>query len=279
MPLPLQYFRETHMLGHRCREHMLDSEHFPVLRDARFIWIGRSVLYSPYRIVRLKAVHSHIVVSVQGRGRTMIDGKNVEWKPGQALLAPIGLHHAFEIEGRGPWVFAWAFFDDTSAAPVLRERRNQLIEADGRDFVSAIHMLTREAAGAAQPAMMAALVTLLDVACRRIAGIENVDPRLWRLWEKADADLSRPWNVAELARIACMSEEHLRRLCHKHYQRSPMEYLTHLRLRRASTMLRSSQEKVDYIAQHVGYASMYSFSSAFRRWSGQPPTHFRRQRT
>jgi AraC-like DNA-binding protein len=276
MPLPLKYFSETHMIGHRCREHILDSEHFPVLREAPFIWIGHSVLYSPYRMVRLNAVRSHIVVSISGRGRALIGGKMVDWLPGHALLAPIGLHHAFEIEGRGPWIIAWAFFDDTISAPTLRARHNQLVEANGNDFYSILQMLTREAAGAGQPAMMAALVTLLDVCSRRMAGIKTVDPRLWRLWEKVETDLSRDWNMRELARIACMSEEHLRRLCHKHYQRSPVDYLTHLRLRRASMMLRSSHEKVDLIAQHVGYASMYSFSSAFRRWSGMPPTEFRR---
>ena len=76
--------------------------------------------------------------------------------------------------------------------------------------------------------------------------------------------------------MACMSEEHLRRLCHKHYQRSPMDHLTHLRLRRAGTMLRSSPEKMEEIAHQAGYESVYPFSAAFRRWSGIPPARFRR---
>jgi transcriptional regulator GlxA family with amidase domain len=82
--------------------------------------------------------------------------------------------------------------------------------------------------------------------------------------------------VSELARLACMSEEHRRRLCHEDYQRSPMDHLTHLRLRRAGTMLRSSPEKVEGIAHQAGYASVYCFSAAFRRWSSIPPARFRR---
>ncbi len=84
------------------------------------------------------------------------------------------------------------------------------------------------------------------------------------------------WKVSELARLACMSEEHRRRLCHEDYQRSPMDHLTHLRLRRAGTMLRSSPEKVEGIAHQAGYASVYCFSAAFRRWSSIPPARFRR---
>lgn len=255
---------------------MLDSEHFPVLRNAPFIWVGHSVLRPPYRIVRLHSVHSHILACVAGRGRTLIKGEAVTWRPGQVLLAPIGAHHAFEIQGPEPWEIAWIFYDDQEAAPALRRQEPELIEADSTDFVSAVHLLTREAAGAAQPAVMEALVTLLDAHARRLAGTDAVDPRLWRLWRRVEADLAGDWSVAAMARVACVSEEHLRRLCHVHYQRSPSDHLTHLRLRRAATLLRSSPDKLEEIALKVGYGSVYSFSTAFRRWSRVPPAHFRR---
>jgi AraC-like DNA-binding protein len=41
-------------------------------------------------------------------------------------------------------------------------------------------------------------------------------------------------------------------------------------------MLRSSPDKMEEIAHQAGYASVYSFSAAFRRWSGIPPARFRR---
>jgi AraC-like DNA-binding protein len=270
------FFRETHLIGRRCQERMLDSEHFPVLRNAPFIWVGLSTLRAPYRMVRLRSVHSHIVVSVDGSGRTLVGGKAVEWQPGRALLAPVGAHHAFEIDGAGPWSIAWVFYDDTVAKPSIPLRQPELVDADGRDFVATIQMLVREAAGAAQPAAMAALVALLDTHARRLVGIDRIDQRLWRLWSAVEEDLARDWTVPALAKLACVSTEHLRRLCHRHYGRSPLDHLTHLRLRRASTMLRATPEKLEEIALRVGYGSVYSFSTAFRRWSGVPPARFRR---
>lgn len=255
---------------------MIDSRNFPVLRNAPFIWIGYCVLYAPYRMVRLSSVHSHVVACVAGRGRTVIDGKVRQWSPGQVLLGPVGAYHAFEPDGPGPWTIAWIFFDDHISAPALRLREAQLVERDATDFISSVDMLTREALGAAQPAVMEALVTLLNAQARRLVGGEAVDLRLWRLWGEVESDLAHGWTVAELARRASMSEEHLRRLCHRHYQRSPMDHLTHLRLRRAGTTLRSSSEKMEEVARQVGYASVYSFSAAFRRWSGVPPARFRR---
>lgn len=254
---------------------MMDSEHFPVLKNAPFIWIGRSELRAPYRMVRLSSVHSHLIVSLSGRGRTLIDGKSVEWTPGKVMLGPVGVHHAFEVDGPGPWNIAWVFFDDRVDAPALPGKKAQLIEADTEDFVSVLYMLIREAAGAAQPVVMEALVALLNIHARRIAGSTSVDSRILRMWMKVEADLVNDWSMPTLARLACMSEEHLRRLCHRYYQHSPMNHLAHLRMQRAATMLRSSPAKVDDIARTVGYASMYSFSVAFRRWSGLPPSLYR----
>lgn len=276
MRAPTQFFRETHIVGRRSRELMLDSEHFPVLRKAPFIWVGFSILRAPYRMVRLRSVHSHIVAAVSGRGRTLIKGESVRWEPGQVLLAPVGKHHAFEIEGSGPWTIAWVFYDDTEAAPTLRGQSPELINADATDFVATLRMLTREGSGAAQPSMLEPLVSVLETTARRLAGIEVVDQRLWRLWEKVGGDLAHQWSAAELARTACMSEEHLRRLCHRSHQRSPIDHLTHLRMRRASTMLRSSSVKLEEVAQQIGYRSVYSFSVAFSRWCGVPPGRFRR---
>lgn len=276
MLLSHEYLRETHLIGRRCREQMLDSEHCPALRDAPFIWVGHGTLRAPYRMVRLRSVHSHIIACVSGRGRTVIDGRLVDWNPGQVLLAPVGAYHAFEVAGQGPWTIAWVFFDDRESAPALRNRQTELVAADAGDFVATVRMLTREALGPAQPAALGALVTLLDTCARRLAGTDVGDRRLWRLWPKVEADLARRWTVPELARLACVSGEHLRRLCHRHHQRSPLAHVAQLRMRRAAILLRSSQEKMEDIARRSGYSSAYAFAAAFRRWSGIPPARFRR---
>jgi len=272
---PNQFLSETHIIGQNCSEHFLDSDRFPELRNAPFVWLGYSVLESPYRIVRLRSIYSHIVVSMSGTARTLIDGQVVDWSPGQVLLAPVGAHHGFEIGDSGPWEIAWVFFDDTPASPVLKTARTALINADYQDFTSTLKMLLREAAGPAQPTSMTALVTLLNTYACRMAGIEKTDMRLWRLWEKVEANLSHPWTSQEMAKIAHVSEEHLRRLCHEHYQESPMKHLTFLRINRASLLLKSAPDTIECIANRVGYSSTYSFSTAFKRWIGKAPGKFK----
>ena len=44
---------------------------------------------------------------------------------------------------------------------------------------------------------------------------------------------------------------------------------------RAGTLLRSTPAKIEDIAVRVGFAGVYSFSAAFKRWSGVPPSEYR----
>lgn len=255
---------------------MLDSRDFPVLRNAPFVWLGHSELRPPYRMVRLDSVHSHVVACVHGEGRVLINGAVQSWHPGQVLLAPVGRHHAFEIEGPGPWVLAWIFWDDHKSAPLLSGEAARLIREDTEAFVSLIRLLTREALGPAEPSAMSALVDLLALETRRLSGESSPGTRLYPLWAEVEVNPSRDWKLATLAKLAHVSAEHLRRLCLRDCGRSPMEQVTHLRMRRAGILLRSSSATLESIAEQVGYGSLYAFSVAFKRWSGVSPGRYRR---
>lgn len=90
-----------------------------------------------------------------------------------------------------------------------------------------------------------------------------------------ETDVARAWTLGELADIACLSGEHLRRLCRKELGRSPMQHLTHLRLQRARHLLSITDDKVEVIARAVGFESAFTFSNTFYKWIGWRPSEFR----
>lgn len=55
---------------------------------------------------------------------------------------------------------------------------------------------------------------------------------------------------------------------------SPMRYLLDLRIRRAKLLLREQILSMEEIAETVGFASLYSFSRAFRRETGYSPSRY-----
>jgi AraC-like DNA-binding protein len=72
-----------------------------------------------------------------------------------------------------------------------------------------------------------------------------------------------------------MSAERLRRLCLYEFDQTPMDRVRSLRMTRAATLLRRTQDKVDHLAQELGYASVYSFSAAFKAVFGVSPSKYR----
>ena len=46
-------------------------------------------------------------------------------------------------------------------------------------------------------------------------------------------------------------------------------------MRRAVSLLTSTEEKVETIANAVGYENPFTFSNAFKRWTGKRPSDFR----
>jgi AraC-like DNA-binding protein len=56
---------------------------------------------------------------------------------------------------------------------------------------------------------------------------------------------------------------------------SPAKLVERLRMEAACRLLSESKHSIDVIGDQVGYASAFSFSAAFKRIVGQPPSQFR----
>ncbi|MCC6682630.1 MAG: AraC family transcriptional regulator [Phycisphaeraceae bacterium] len=84
-----------------------------------------------------------------------------------------------------------------------------------------------------------------------------------------------PITLANLAKAAHVSPEYLCRLFRRHLHMGPMQCAGFARLERAAAMLIRSNLLINEIADAVGFASPYHFSSKFRQVYGVPPREYR----
>ncbi|MEU2232803.1 AraC family transcriptional regulator [Streptomyces vietnamensis] len=89
------------------------------------------------------------------------------------------------------------------------------------------------------------------------------------------SDPAAPWTVDRLAAEAGVSRPTLARRFTALVGRPPMAYLTWWRLTRAAALLRDTGDPLATVARHVGYASPYALSHAFRREFGTTPGQYR----
>jgi len=104
------------------------------------------------------------------------------------------------------------------------------------------------------------------------------DPQLGAAMEAMHGDLTRPWTVAELARIAGMSRSAFAAAFRAKAGETPLGYLTSWRVYQAKTLLRDTPLSVQEIAVRVGYDTGTALSRVFSRHTGVSPGAWRKNR-
>lgn len=89
-------------------------------------------------------------------------------------------------------------------------------------------------------------------------------------------DLAAPWTVASLAATSGLSRSAFAARFADTMGQSPVQYLTHCRMRRAMTLLRTERMTLASVAARTGYGSEAAFSAAFVRYAGVSPGAYRR---
>ena len=104
------------------------------------------------------------------------------------------------------------------------------------------------------------------------------DARIALAMRQMHGDPARSWTVEQLAKKAALS----RSAFFEHFTRTvglpPMEYLLAWRMAVAKDLLRRQEVGVTEVAERVGYSSASTFSTAFSRYVGQPPSRYARER-
>jgi AraC-like DNA-binding protein len=55
----------------------------------------------------------------------------------------------------------------------------------------------------------------------------------------------------------------------------PLAKVIEAKMSHAANQLSNSDQRVEAIADNVGYANQFAFSKAFKRWKGLPPREYR----
>jgi len=283
--------RETHFLGSRTRQWIVRADDSdtrqwirkapicPALAPHQIAHTGISRAEFPMRIVRTKQSGTYFLATFEGEGRILVDGAWKRCAAGHACLLPPGILNAFHaMEGR-PWAFAWVRYQQPPEQRPIVVASSPVIAKFNCDAVrAAVEGLCLECGRDAQPAAAHHWVELIQGYVLRFAQPWQVDDRLRKLWETVEAELGAGWTLDTLARLAHVSSEHLRRLCRQALGRSPMHHVTYLRMRRAAELLATTDDKIEVIAQAVGYQNPFVFSTTFKKWIGWRPSEHRQRR-
>jgi AraC-like DNA-binding protein len=98
---------------------------------------------------------------------------------------------------------------------------------------------------------------------------------LRRAHDLIDRDYAEELDLDALAREAGYSKYHFARTFAEAYGETPRAYLTRRRVERAKSLLRTANLSITEVCFLVGFESLGSFSSLFRRLVGHSPSGYR----
>ncbi|MBO9826897.1 AraC family transcriptional regulator [Xanthomonas sp. A2111] len=134
--------------------------------------------------------------------------------------------------------------------------------------------------------MLSRLVQMLLVEAMRWTSAGNAPPGLLRglgdarlapALTQIHARIDHAWTVGELARMAALSRSTFFERFARTVGVAPMAYVLAWRMQVAKDLLRRDGSSVADVAQRVGYGSTSSFSVAFSRHTGEPPSRYARR--
>ena len=269
---------ETHIDGPDTKLWAVTAADCPALARRHISHVGCGDAAVPYRIVRTNLSGAYLHGSLGGVGRMLIDGR---WRPhgaGMASLAPAHVLHAFHAVPSRRWHYCWVRFTAESPRSVSDAMTPIMGRYDCRPLSRAIMGLYDEMQAGRDMAICALWLDLIEIYLDGFAKPWRSETRLMAVWNSVRKDLARPWKLPELAELAGLSDEHLRRLCHRSLGRSPMQQLTTLRVQQAAHQLATTNAKIEMIADSVGYRNPFAFSNVFKRVTGLRPSEFRARR-
>ncbi|UNK40132.1 AraC family transcriptional regulator (plasmid) [Shinella sp. H4-D48] len=105
-----------------------------------------------------------------------------------------------------------------------------------------------------------------------LAAVRN--PEIGRVLAAIHLEPARGWTIAELAKIMGASRSGFAQRFVDVVGETPARYIASMRMHQAHQWLKEGQ-RVASVANRLGYDSEASFSRAFRKMMGAPPSHYR----
>jgi AraC-like DNA-binding protein len=180
------------------------------------------------------------------------------------------------------------FVFDSADAALLGSLLPAIVHVRGAERLATLVRLVGEESNEQRPGrdlVLTRLVEVLLIEALRMAPAEDSPPGLLRgladtqlapAIREIHNDIARPWTVTQLARTAALSRSAFFDRFTRTVGIPPMEYLLAWRMARAKDLLRQPGTSLIEVAQRVGYSSASTFSTAFKRHEGQPPSRYAR---
>ncbi len=218
----------------------------------------------------------HFVISGKGTFTTP-RGKTTVRKNDIFIIRPYEIIY-YEADENEPWSYIWIGFRSKINLPSL---------FDSTDVMHAPSLLRTFEKCIKSPDSRSGIEGYEDILCSAIWEIisfarqnEPMPSEIFSRYVKPaldimEAEFCNGIGVDEVAARLHLNRSYFSVIFSKFIKKTPLEHLLDLRMERAITLLSEYGYNVTVTAISVGYSDVYTFSRAFKKYYGVPPSEYR----
>ena len=289
-PLPPESIRFVipHRVISELANHPLSSGLYP-------LGIGYYRQASGHHMERDSHDDNLLIYCLDGEGELEIEGQKQRVRPGDILLIPRGIQHAYKARPSNPWTIYWTHFHGHHAPDFIQHiaarktGQNQLVIPIGihsrlaSDFEALLearestYNINAYICAANQLRQILSHIALLKPLARHKQSGDGLD--IERVHSLMQARIHEQLDLDTLAETVNLSKYHFVKKYKEITATTPINHFIQLKIERACHLLDTTNNHVNEIAFSVGYEDAYYFSRIFKKLMGVSPSQYRKMRT
>ena len=241
--------------------------------------------YSYGPIIRSRGI-MHYVMS--GKGILKMEKKVYEIHGGQIFYIPAGISAYYAADQDTPWSYRWLHIGGTELHSVLRDigldENNPVLDVTSKsDTNSTFETLINDIFEnyERQYYCIGKVYEIMDYLKKEHGHSDsetsdNLQLQYVRTVIKyIQLKFSEQIHMDDIAHTCGLNRSYLTRLFHEATGYTVKGYLLSYRMKAAQKMLKESDYPIQYIGSAVGYTDIFTFSKAFKKYSGLTPSEYR----
>ena len=274
-----------------CEEHFvpLASDIFESWRKIGVSTSCTSHLVPGFQVSRNSSQYLILILSISGEGYAQFESDCITITPGTLFMSGPNNPITFGCE-HGHWDMCWWFFDistknNTGYVYEPCTHSDLLIQCMYALDAEIGHTkrgeewnhkhIPKNPKRALQLAKLIAdyLHEFIEAPIKQSS--DTTAKQLEVLWREVDRSLHLDWDVNSIAKQLGLSKASTQRRMRQYYGHSCHKELMKRRMERAKQLLRHSEHSLAELAQMIGYGHSYTFSNAFKKYTGSTPANYR----
>ncbi len=227
-----------------------------------------------------------LLFTVQGTGALVVENSRHILQPGSVAIIPRNAQCCYYVPPQSEhWEFWWLHINGQNCGRILqymiREYGNVFYVTAMDELALNMDILVSTKYKYQQYEFFAAnmvsklLFIMLNSVVKQSRKRYGSTALAMQVIEYIEKHATEQITVREMAQVSNLTEEHLIRVFKAETGLTPMQYVTRFRLARACNLLRYTSDPIADIAHSVGYNSLSSFNTQFKREFNLTPREYR----